>query len=887
MFLGSLLMQSSSVGPYTVTVNVSGLSGSTTPLVLQNNGGDDLSLTSDGAHSFSTLLDSGDTYSVSVLTQPTGPGKTCTVTGASGTIVGANVVGIGVSCVALDPISPEVSSVFSLNSTTVRVIYSESVNAAEAQTIAAYKVVDTSSVAGACSDNTNFTGSTQSADFTILSISGTGATYDITLSAGQTTGKNYTLVVDKTNLHDLAETTNALGCPNYGDFVGQEQLKVGSVSCISNLKDVIITFSKPVTTGVNTDFSPECNSTIQCARRFKLLGATDLGNIQSVRLLNGTVCNGAAADSTNTKFCLTHTNDQGGGIYTVIAANNTDGDNFNNSGCGWGGDCSIEATSPAGENVQANPNDRRSFTGCGTPPGDLGSGPISSDPFADSSNFGYLMSFNNKVYIGPNTEGNTATRFNPDATGPQSLTFEFTKDTSSANSSGTHTNSATTRDGGTAVPPYVSMGHTGCTSNNADLLIGCGPDNEDGRGLFVSGTISGTEYLFITGGRSSGDNDYLYYTTDTDTLLNFNYIDLQATFDNGDSGSISGNKGTESIEVFNNKVYWMLPGDRSYRPYYAKLNNLNSDSINGTDSVFMRFRYMTGIGAYSSTKPNYADRIGGTMYTFGNKLYLGNSGSVRDVTNSDYDCPEGSTSASTPACINDGGLIRSTNTDPGRCTGADNCPDWVDITPSAGEFTNYFSKIIEALADLTPSQRPIPAFAEFNSNLYFIRNACTTNMINRSCTPGSPCTDDGDPANRSCPAGNEVPQLWKCVPATSGSATDCDSGDWSLVAENGVTDRTNFGNTNNSKLSMLIKNGSYLYVGFDNTSGVEIWRTKAGVTNPASESDFEQVGGAGLGDTTNNLELFSAISILQLGTNYLYISSGKNSNPVKLYVQQD
>jgi hypothetical protein len=81
---------------YTIGGTVSGLVGT---VVLQNNGGDNLSLTSNGGFTFPTSITSGGAYAVSVLTQPMGP--SCSVTGASGT-ARSNVSAVSVVCTA-DP----------------------------------------------------------------------------------------------------------------------------------------------------------------------------------------------------------------------------------------------------------------------------------------------------------------------------------------------------------------------------------------------------------------------------------------------------------------------------------------------------------------------------------------------------------------------------------------------------------------------------------------------------------------------------------------------------------------------------------------------------------------------------------------------------------------
>ncbi len=74
---------------------VSGLSG--TGLVLQNNGGDNLSVTANGVFTFATAIASGSTYSVSVKTQPIGPAQICVVANGSGTAT-ANVTNVSVTC---------------------------------------------------------------------------------------------------------------------------------------------------------------------------------------------------------------------------------------------------------------------------------------------------------------------------------------------------------------------------------------------------------------------------------------------------------------------------------------------------------------------------------------------------------------------------------------------------------------------------------------------------------------------------------------------------------------------------------------------------------------------------------------------------------------------
>ena len=82
---------------FTVGGTVTGLNGA--GLVLQNNAGDDLPITADGAFSFPTALADGSAYAVNVVTQPTDLSQTCTVTNGSGTLSGADITDITVNCV--------------------------------------------------------------------------------------------------------------------------------------------------------------------------------------------------------------------------------------------------------------------------------------------------------------------------------------------------------------------------------------------------------------------------------------------------------------------------------------------------------------------------------------------------------------------------------------------------------------------------------------------------------------------------------------------------------------------------------------------------------------------------------------------------------------------
>ena len=82
---------------FTVGGAVSGLTG--TGLVLQNNGGDDLAVSADGAFTFKTGLADAADYAVTAKTQPSN--QTCTVTNGSGKIAGAKITNVAVACASV------------------------------------------------------------------------------------------------------------------------------------------------------------------------------------------------------------------------------------------------------------------------------------------------------------------------------------------------------------------------------------------------------------------------------------------------------------------------------------------------------------------------------------------------------------------------------------------------------------------------------------------------------------------------------------------------------------------------------------------------------------------------------------------------------------------
>jgi hypothetical protein len=82
---------------YTIGGNITGIPA-TESVVLQVNGGDDLTVNADGSFTFATPIADGSLYTVTVLTQPTTATCTFTTGTDTGTISGANVTDVALTC---------------------------------------------------------------------------------------------------------------------------------------------------------------------------------------------------------------------------------------------------------------------------------------------------------------------------------------------------------------------------------------------------------------------------------------------------------------------------------------------------------------------------------------------------------------------------------------------------------------------------------------------------------------------------------------------------------------------------------------------------------------------------------------------------------------------
>ncbi|RME88649.1 MAG: hypothetical protein D6767_09830 [Candidatus Hydrogenedentota bacterium] len=135
--------------------------------------------------------------------------------------------------------------------------------------------------------------------------------------------------------------------------------------------------------------------------------------------------------------------------------------------------------------------------------------------------------------------------------------------------------------------------------------------------------------------------------------------------------------------------------------------------------------------------------------------------------------------------------------------------------------------------------------------------------------------------------------------------------DWILVAERSagdgrsdMSDKAECGtapnkcDTENTHITLLEFNGSYMYIGYDNaTYGVNIWRVdfnnaaSTGGAIPSGtaplESDFSlahtNFGLTGTNKTTADTRIFSSATVNDGGVDYLILTTGDGTNPVNVF----
>ncbi len=208
--------------------------------------------------------------------------------------------------------------------------------------------------------------------------------------------------------------------------------------------------------------------------------------------------------------------------------------------------------------------------------------------------------------------------------------------------------------------------------------------------------------------------------------------------------------------------------------------------------------------------------------------------------------------------------VRATVSSPGPVLSSCSPPlcDWSPITPSAAPYAARSSRETAKVGDLEPADRAVVQIVAFGDRIF----------VGRNTTAG--------------------PQLWSCQPTQA----ECDAGDWGLVAPNSTGDTllTQFNDPSLTSMAMLAATPSHLYVGFDSTDGLRVFRTTA--PDATTRADFagaagcsagshpatcDGYGGAGFGDPTAT-RIFDAKAITAAGTTSVWMTIGDGSSPLSL-----
>jgi hypothetical protein len=290
--------------------------------------------------------------------------------------------------------------------------------------------------------------------------------------------------------------------------------------------------------------------------------------------------------------------------------------------------------------------------------------PVAQDPFVDGTTFSYVFAYAGRIYLGPSKDGTSAVRMQPDGTLPETVRLAFLTDPGGVKNNVSPTPSA-----------FPSLGFRGCLPDTLE----CGPDNEDGRGLFTSFTSGGTEWLFATGDKQTSVMRHCYFTSDVTTAPSFSYTRVNLG---------GGMRGATVAAALGSTLYVGL-----------------------ADGGGSGFPAVVPIAA-----PYDTSHVGGAMFPNPLQNVIG-----------------GTTLIDSMALFN-GGLYAGNAGGCGRYDGS----SWTSCKPSAWSLTPVTTS---KKSDFVPADKAIPAMVPFNGALYAALNTTSGPQLWR-CSPaaGQPCT---------------------------------------------------------------------------------------------------------------------------------------------------
>ena len=300
--------------------------------------------------------------------------------------------------------------------------------------------------------------------------------------------------------------------------------------------------------------------------------------------------------------------------------------------------------------------------------------PVASDPFADGSSFAYLFSYAGRVYVGPSGDGASAVRMSYDGTGAETVRFGFETDFGNIKNLVSPTPTA-----------FPSLGSLGCTPDTLE----CGPDDEDGRGLFTSVVLSGKEWLFAAGARQSSLLKHVYLTTDTGTTPQFPFVAVSPG---------GGTRGTSAVAVLGTALYiGFVDAGGSGAPVLMRMTGLPADS---TQPLNPSITIVPTPFTLNSRQTGLID----AMVAFSGWLYAANDGS-------------------------------SVNGNAGGCSRYSGS-SWTNCTPNAAAWTAKSPVVTGKSSDFVPSDKAVPQMTPSGGRLYLARNTTSGPQL-WGCNPNS------------------------------------------------------------------------------------------------------------------------------------------------------
>jgi hypothetical protein len=319
---------------------------------------------------------------------------------------------------------------------------------------------------------------------------------------------------------------------------------------------------------------------------------------------------------------------------------------------------------------------------------------LAFDPFQDGTSFAHVAGYRGQVWLGPNRYGTRLARLNPDGSGREVLPFTIHRDI--VDTGRKHRNEVWSANGASGT--YGSLGFTGCIPD--DSVSPCGPDNEDGRGLFTSLVVNGEEWLVAGGGRSGGEVGYVYLTRDPAPTLAFSYVDVSARL----GAKTSGFSAAQAIGA---RVYLGFPDDGGSRPYGVALNVLPSppglDVSTTAQAVDLQLHdafAVTGANLSNISLVDAFAELNGRVYVF-----------------------------------NQGGCLAAKTATPVSRA------DFANCSPSSSSYVGSPSLWPSQMANLEPSEKAWPQVAAWNGRLYAIRNTSSAAQLWR-CDPAASASGD-------------------------------------------------------------------------------------------------------------------------------------------------